>query len=251
MSYQGFESDFSFGVERFTGANTRTSTGHFYLEQFLMKAPVIDVINSITISYLLVKKHYRKYSNPRPAEFQREVSRILEQEQISFEVDQECGVHPRIDKEFSQSKAATIRALSDPRFSTARGRFEAACDELRADEKASTDSIDRVFKATENIFKQLFPRKTQLKAEGIKRCLNPRFQEIYETNLPAKRASTKMCASFSDWVDAAHFFRHEHGHEVPTPAPLDFAVLMVSQGAGYLRWLAENFDAIKGEQEST
>jgi len=49
-----------------------------------------------------------------------------------------------------------------------------------------------------------------------------------------------MLNGLKDWVDAAHFYRHEErrAEEVAQP-PLKLAVYIVSTGASHLRWLAE------------
>jgi hypothetical protein len=46
--------------------------------------------------------------------------------------------------------------------------------------------------------------------------------------------------------DAAHFYRHEAGHEEPVQPPLTLAVQMVSHGATFLRWLAEMDATLQG-----
>ena len=215
-------------------------SGSPYVKGFILEAPIRDLLNSITIVF-------EGLSDRGGRIFLDEVRSILEEEQLAYELDERCGVHPRIDVEFTTAKIATVRSLSGERFASALERFESACDQLRDGESAA-DAIEKTFKAAENIFRQLFRKETKLTGAAIAKCLMPRFQEVYTSNVQAKRASAKMCASFSDWVDAAHFFRHEPGHEVPSPAPLDFAIFMVSQGAGYLRWLADNFDALRGDE---
>jgi len=47
-----------------------------------------------------------------------------------------------------------------------------------------------------------------------------------------------MLASFKDWVDAAHFYRHEEGSEEPAQPPLQLAIYIVATGTAHLRWLA-------------
>ena len=56
-----------------------------------------------------------------------------------------------------------------------------------------------------------------------------------------------MLASLKDWVDAAHFYRHEPGTEEVAQPPLPLAVYLVSIGASHLRWLAE-LDGASGLQ---
>jgi hypothetical protein len=70
--------------------------------------------------------------------------------------------------------------------------------------------------------------------------LSPLLQTAHPNEDAAKHSSTKMLNSFKDWVDAAHFYRHEQGKpdEVVQP-PLSLAVYIVSTGASHVRWLAE------------
>jgi hypothetical protein len=65
------------------------------------------------------------------------------------------------------------------------------------------------------------------------------LQRLYANDSVALRASIKVLSSFKGWIDAAHFYRHAPGHEKPKPPPLALAVVMVSEGALFIRWLAE------------
>lgn len=59
------------------------------------------------------------------------------------------------------------------------------------------------------------------------------------TDAFARRAANKMMLSLCDWTGGGHFYRHEPGQEEPAPPPMDYAVMTMSTGAGFLRWLAE------------
>jgi len=41
-----------------------------------------------------------------------------------------------------------------------------------------------------------------------------------------------------DWIEAAHFYRHEPGMEEPAQPPLELAIELVSVGAAFIRRLA-------------
>lgn len=95
-------------------------------------------------------------------------------------------------------------------------------------------------------FKQIFDgSKNRLNAHGVRNDLKVRFRSIYSQNGTATKVAEQMCESFAAWIDAAHNYRHDAGDQTPVAAPFDIATLMVSQGAGYLRWMAENFDALR------
>jgi hypothetical protein len=49
----------------------------------------------------------------------------------------------------------------------------------------------------------------------------------------------QMLASFSDWVDAAHHYRHAPGEGQPTEPPEEVWQLLMSQGGGFARWLSQ------------
>jgi hypothetical protein len=58
-------------------------------------------------------------------------------------------------------------------------------------------------------------------------------------------ATAKFIGGFKDWVDGAHFYRHEPGQQEIAQPPLALAISFVSVGANYLRWLAEIDSATK------
>jgi hypothetical protein len=50
---------------------------------------------------------------------------------------------------------------------------------------------------------------------------------------------------FVDWVNGAHQYRHGQGVEVPDNPSIGTAVLSVSLGSSYARWLAELDTAVR------
>jgi hypothetical protein len=51
--------------------------------------------------------------------------------------------------------------------------------------------------------------------------------------------STQLADSLKAWTDAAHWYRHGQGKEEPKQPPASLAILSISAGAAFLRWLAE------------
>ena len=78
---------------------------------------------------------------------------------------------------------------------------------------------------------------TRLGAAEIERHFKPVLQKVLTG--AARDAAGLMASSLADWVNAAHQYRHAQGVETTEPMPLDLAILMVSTGAGFLRWLAD------------
>lgn len=121
--------------------------GSFMFSQFITEAHLQDILDTITIAAHMLRDPTQK------EEWITRIRAVLSQQQMAYEIDDEGGIHPFVDAELSASKEATIAALSDRRFVTARERFQEACDLLRSD---SSSAIEKVFKAAENIFKQIF-----------------------------------------------------------------------------------------------
>jgi hypothetical protein len=83
------------------------------------------------------------------------------------------------------------------------------------------------------------PKAPRLAADQLG-GLAPVQERLYEQDETARRPAAKMLGSLKDWVDAAHFYRHEQGVEdVVAQPPLKLAVYIVSTGASHVRWLAE------------
>jgi hypothetical protein len=69
--------------------------------------------------------------------------------------------------------------------------------------------------------------------------MEPRVQKLYAADPVATMAGARLAQSFADWVDAAHPYRHGQKSEEPVEPPEELAVLLVSQGASFVRWLVD------------
>jgi hypothetical protein len=91
--------------------------------------------------------------------------------------------------------------------------------------------------AAETLFGQMFPY-VRLSAEEIERRLWPVVQQAYEGDEPAQRAAGEMLTALKAWVEASHEYSRRPGDVDPVDPPADIAILAISQGASFLRWLA-------------
>ncbi|WP_291733746.1 hypothetical protein [Leisingera sp. F5] len=64
-------------------------------------------------------------------------------------------------------------------------------------------------------------------------------QALYAAHPTLQSVSAKTLEGFKDWINAAHFYRHEQGVEEPNQPAEEVAVLLISQGLSYTRWLAQ------------
>ena len=195
--------------------------------------PIEDVLNLVTVLCRYVE------SAATCRAIAARFNRIFEQENLSYRVDEKGGVHFHVDEQFTRNAQSTIAGLQNPRYANSLHLFEQG---MVAMAKATPDgktAIRNVFAAAEGLFRIMVansPRLTNGEAANLEPLLNNR----YGGNRAAIGAAAKLLASFRDWIDACHFYRHEPGHkdEIAQP-PIELAVHLVSVGAAFLRLLVE------------
>lgn len=167
------------------------------------------------------------------------VRRVFEEENVGYRIDDEGGVHFFVDQAFEAHRLATLASLNGPRYANTLAEFERAfraLDQIPPDGKLAVRSI---FTALEALFRLMFPNAPRLGAREVTDHLTPFIARAYGNDLTAHRSANKLAASFREWVDGAHFYRHEQGQEEPAQPPETLAVQLVDQGTAFLRWLAE------------
>jgi hypothetical protein len=82
------------------------------------------------------------------------------------------------------------------------------------------------------------PKAPRMAVDELK-ALGPILQRLYGDDATALRAASKMLSSLQQWVDAAHFYRHEKSGDEEIQPPLQLAIYLISSGIAHLRWLAE------------
>jgi hypothetical protein len=199
-----------------------------------------DVLDLITVvaRYLANADRQQRFNSNRAREWIDGVSRIFAEENVHYAVDARGGVHFSFDAEFSHNQSATIAALNEQRYRNTSDLFETAMADLSSAPPNGKGAIRHVFYAIEGLFKLMFPSEPRLTNKGLD-VLKPLLQKHYAADKTALQASMKMLESFKDWVDSAHFYRHEQGDEEVAQPPLSVAVHLTSVGAANLRWLAE------------
>lgn len=212
-------------------------TGYYNWEKFFIESGIVDVLDSVTVIFAFMKVNWGK-GYDRNAWLQG-VRRIFREENVSYRVDDEGGVHLAVDDEFARNIASVVVGLGAARYGNSRAEFDAgmqALDQVPPDGKYA---IRGVFGANESLFRLMFPSAPRLGAAEAEKYLAPLVQKAYVSDATAARALAKAVGAYKSWIDAAHFYRHEQGVEEPTQPPLEAAILLVSQGASFLRWLIE------------
>ena len=164
--------------------------------------------------------------------------RIFAEENVHYTVDDRGGVHFQFDEEFARNRAAAVAALQNARYANALHSFESGMAALAKAPPDGKGAIRSVFAAAEGIFRLIIPKAPRLGAAKLN-GLGPLLPQLFSEDETARRSSLKMLASLKEWVDAAHFYRHEEGAEEVAQPPLRLTVYIVSSGASHLRWLAE------------
>jgi hypothetical protein len=201
--------------------------------RFFSSCNLRDFLDAITLVY----DFDRKNNLGQATRWREQARRIFSEERLAYAIDDKCVVHPAVDQEFQRNRHATVVALQLPRYANSLAAFERVSDELSAQPPNGKDAWRAVFSALEGLFKLMFPSVPRLTATTANAQLAPMLQRLYVADPIAMRAAAGQLAAFRDWVDASHNYRHEQGSEEPIQPPIDLAILSISTGAAYLRWL--------------
>ena len=225
------------GVIAFPSAHTWEAG----LNAFFRTGETVDVLNAITVicAYYARQQHYNSSAAHKIEQWISFVRRALREENVAYTIDEKGGIHPLVDKEFGRNIATAITGLGLNRYDAARKAFEAAKAKLEQTPPDTKGAIRDTFEAAETLTKLISGSGKALTGAFVKAELEPRVQKLYGKDAFATMAGARLTQSFADWVDAAHTYRHGQKSEEPVQPPQELAVLLVSQGASFVRWLAD------------
>jgi hypothetical protein len=224
--------------------------------QYFVSLSLRDVLDSVTIFYQYIldlagsdDRYDRQHAIRVHPTWVPDVRRIFEEERVRYSVDDRAGVHLRVDEQFEVTRAATMQGMGDPRYAAALASLEAGYKALDTTPPDGREAIRDVFGSAENVFKQTFGAQ-RLAGHLIDQHLRPAVAALH-WNQEALEAGDVMCDALKNWTTAAHKYRHEIGRPEPHQPPLDLAVLMVSQGTAFVRWLVVVDRAVVGAAAAT
>ncbi len=213
------------------------------INEFFISAEINDFLDGITITYWRTINAIREgavyYENNFPENFIGVVKRIFSEENVGYTVDNKCGVHFVVDEEFKRVRVSAVRGLGHSRYAAVRVAFEGVHQAFDQHPPDGKSAMRQTFEALEILFSLICDRAPRLGATEINVHLKPLIDRTYAKDVTAQRAAQKLLNSFSDWVDGAHFYRHGQGTEEPTQPPLEIAIMAVSAGTSFLRWLTD------------
>lgn len=210
--------------------------------EYFAAAGLRDVLDAVTIFHRYLahlsasgEANNRTWVREYGPRFIPEVRRIFAEEGVRYSVDDRGGVHLRVDEQFEVTRAATVQGMGAPRYAAALASLEAGYRALDGVPPDGREAIRDVFGSAENVFKQAFAAQ-RLAGHLIDQHLRPAVAAL-PWNQEALEAGDVTCDALKNWATAAHKYRHEIGRPDPHQPPLDLAILMVSQGTAFVRWL--------------
>lgn len=215
---------------------TRSTTGALIpsWEWYFSRVSLTEMLDTLTVIAAAIFSEYDK--EDRRGKFLREAQRILKEENLAYEVDEMGGVHPLIDAAFSAVMESAVSGLKYPRYAASAECVERIDGCLLQNPQDFIGAIRAVFGACENTFKLMYdvPR---LDAKTAGECIGRDQHKLYREHRTLQAVSAKTLEGFKHWVNAAHFYRHEQGVEEPNQPEMEVAILLISHGLSYVRWL--------------
>lgn len=173
-----------------------------------------------------------------PERFIQTISRIFEEENLDYSIDDRGGVSYRVDAEFVRNSESALDALSAPGLIGAATEFEKALKDLRAFPPETKNAIKSAFDSLEYTVKRLYGVDKLNRNVVIQRVRADAVASAGDHDSIREFYEKKFVMQFGNWVNDLHDFRHAQltQAEIREP-PFALAVAIVAQTAIYLRWL--------------
>ena len=194
-----------------------------------------DVLDSITLVYqVLVSKKWPGLANGWKAF----VERCMREENVGYQLDEECGVHYFVDEEFERNRFSTLSALDSPDLRSVKAAYDDAyrhLDNTPIDTKACVRSL---FESLEILAKQMTGSKN-LNKWLVQNTLKDSAIDQLASDDTGRKVISEMFDSFGIWVDAIHDYRHGQPESEPVAPSEELTVYVLSSGSSFLRFLLE------------
>lgn len=193
---------------------------------------VSDLLNILTLLWRNAPSHTSRN------QFRSSIARIFAEEAIGYSVDEEMGFHPAFDEEFERSRHSIVRVLSEERFRHEADFIAQSERALLADPIDGRAAIRAVYDAAENLFKRITGQQNITNSHVRGALCRIAIKDIPEDG-KSNVAVQKSLNAFEDWAAACHVYRHAPGEAETSQPSEEIAILIVSQGYAFVRWLAE------------
>lgn len=221
-----------------TGLQLPHGYPQYNFEKFFISEEIRNVLNVITLVWRFCH-HLDRYSRASPwSSWHDFVARVFKEENMGYQLDDQCGVHFFIDEAFERGRQSIIPALGQARYTGVMAAFEDAYSALDREPQDTKKAVRSIFEAIEILAKLMQPQATRLNKQ-LAEFIRDQAKAAYVGDATACNVADKMFAGFVDWIDGLHFYRHGQGVEEHVMPPLDMAIFAVGVGTGYLRWLLD------------
>jgi hypothetical protein len=206
----------------------------FSWDRFFRTCAIRDVLCAVTH----IGRYLQASGSPtKSANWLFDARRIFAQEHLAYVIDVAGVVHPLVDQEFERNRVSAIAGLQMPRYANVLDAFQKVPECLLEIPPDAKGAWRAVFSANEGLFKLIFRASPRLTAGEIDARLAPVVRTKYGGEATALRVAQRQLQSFKEWVEASHNYRHEPRSEGPAQPPLELAILAISEGTSFLRWL--------------
>lgn len=171
--------------------------------------------------------------------FISDVRRVFGEESVLLTLGDDGIIHPKVDPAFDRQRTTVIRGLQGDEYENARDHLDNLERAMLRDPADGAEAIRRVFLMAENVFKQSYPEQSRLAGWAVKKFIGPKLDQIYEQGSNKHELAKKQLEGFAQWVDGAHYYRHEEGRPAPSQPPEELYILAVSEGFAFVRWLVD------------
>lgn len=228
------------------GANIDHVQGSYDIAKFLRICPLRDFYDFVTVYRQALEEEFKRtrYTSDQilARTWTMECQTAFVEENVAFRVDNAGVVRPLVDTEFDRNLSTLLAGLSDRRLAAVRLEVETSISELERPQPATKAAIRSMFEALEIYSKIVVTSYNvqKLDASVVEHHILPIIQGKPGMFKPSQDVAHHLAMSLIDWIKGAHLYRHGQNTTEPAPPPLDLAVVYVSMGAAYLRWIVEN-----------
>jgi hypothetical protein len=221
--------------ERETGSVTPRSQGYIDFGRVFKQAELRDLLDAITIVHdLLVSKRILSTAHS----WRQFVARVMHEENVGYQVDDDCVVHYHVDEEFERNRAACMAAVELPQLGAVRAAFEDAYRHLDADPQDTKAAARSMFESLEIIAKLIVPTADRLTRNLCVQKLKEACLAVAPQDTTEQAVLGNLFSSLGYWVEAVHDYRHGQRAQEEVAPSEEAAVLIISGGTAFLRQLA-------------
>jgi len=204
-----------------------------FIENLLEKTEIKDFLDILSIIAFAIDA---QRDSEKLKSWIDAIEEVFREEGMAYTIDETGLVKPYVDEEFSQNYHASLSALENSRYDNARTVFENAHKNLRADRPDTRVAVKDIFESIEIVAKLLDSKITALGQNEVDKNLWKVCESIFDDQ-HEKNFIKSMLSSLAKWVTAHHPYRHGQGKEEYAPLSLESAILSLSTGSSFLRFL--------------